>query len=368
MNEHGGMLHWATGLQWLERWTAFSRRTLLFVARHAHSEFASPVNNIPTGGEKGPGQAQYLVVLPPSTNEASIDISSLLKLLWTRSWIIAIAALVAGGAVALYALNQPNIFRAATVVAIRTEDGMGQDLMRGQLGGLASLAGVNLGSSGGERDELIATLTSRSMAEKFIREKQIIKELFWDKRTADGRWIEKEPTIGEAVDRWLEDTISVSEDRKTGLITVAVEDVDRQRAAAWANAYVELANRTARARQIEESTRTINYLRQQISANPLEGVRQGLYRLIESNINRAALARVRDDYPYSFVDRAVPPEPKKKVRPKRTLMVVIGALAGAILASLILMIRGRGRFIRHPESPPQPSIDYRIGQENHDLI
>lgn len=325
----------------------------------------NPVDGHQTEISKPLGQPQYLVVVPPASDESSIDMWALIGLLWKRGWVILTAALVVGGAVAAYVINQPNIYKASAVVAIRSgQDGMGADLARGGLGGLASLAGVKLDTGGGERDELIAALTSRTLAERFIREKQLVDELFWDERTADGRWTEDEPTIGEAVDRWLEETLIVAEERKTGLVSVSVEDIDRRRAAAWANAYVELANRTARTRQIQEASRAVEYLRQQVLVNSLEGVQQSLYHMIETNLNRIALAKVREDYPYSFIDRAMPPEPKKKVRPKRTLMVLIGAFGGAILAALVILIAGRRRILKRPPPFAPGARDDRSQQES----
>jgi uncharacterized protein involved in exopolysaccharide biosynthesis len=296
-----------------------------------------------------PGQAQYLVVLPPQDDMVSINMGSLLKLLWQRGWMILLSALIAGAAVAFYVINKPNIYRASAVVAVRSGDeGIGQSLARGQLGGLASLAGVNIGSGGGERSELVAGLTSRSLAEQFIREQKITPYLFWDKRTREGNWKGPAPTMGEAVDRWLEDVLLVNEDRKTGLVSISVEHVDRALAARLANAYVAIANRTTRARQIREANGTIAYLNQQLAVNRLEGVREALYRLMETNFNRIAIANVRPDYPFAFVDRAVAPEPKKKVRPKRSLMVIFGALGGGTLAALVVMLMGRNRFLQRP--------------------
>ncbi len=314
-------------------------------------------NPRPKNRELPPGQHQYLVVLPQQDDGASINVTLLLKLLWKRSWIILLSMLVFGAATAAFVINKPNIYRASAIVAIHgSDEAAGQGIGRGDLGGLASLAGINISSGGGERNELVAVLTSRSLAEQFITEQKIIPALFWDRRTSEGAWKDRAPTIGEAVDRWLEDVLLVNEDRKTGLVTLSVEQVDRAQAASWANAYVEIANRTTRARQIREADATIAFLNQQIAANSLEGVRQALYRLIENNINRVALANVRPDHPFAFVDRAVAPEPKKKVRPKRSLMVIFGALGGGGLAAFIILLLGRNTFLEWPVAAVPPHV------------
>ncbi|GIX46558.1 MAG: hypothetical protein KatS3mg131_0769 [Candidatus Tectimicrobiota bacterium] len=85
----------------------------------------------------------------------------------------------------------------------------------------------------------MAVLQSRTLAEEVIRALDLMPRLFpeqWD--AVQRRWREPEPpTLQDGV-RALQDMVSVTTDRKTGLITIAVEHTDPQLAATIANQYI----------------------------------------------------------------------------------------------------------------------------------
>ena len=93
--------------------------------------------------------------------------------------LFAISALFAILSV-IYAINQPNIYRATTLLAPASEQGGAGGLakMAGQFGGLASLAGINLGGGGTDKTGLaLEVLKSRVFIEEFINKHQLIVPL-----------------------------------------------------------------------------------------------------------------------------------------------------------------------------------------------
>ena len=79
------------------------------------------------------------------------DLTELFGVLWSRKIkIIVITAIFAVGSV-IYALSVPNQYKTTTLLAPAQSDGGGLSSALGQLGGLASLAGVSIG--GGESSE-----------------------------------------------------------------------------------------------------------------------------------------------------------------------------------------------------------------------
>lgn len=79
-----------------------------------------------------------------------IDLRELFATLWSGKWLIMLVTLMfALGGVA-YALYKPNIYQASVLLAPANDEGNVGGI-GGQLGGLASLAGINLGSGGALR-------------------------------------------------------------------------------------------------------------------------------------------------------------------------------------------------------------------------
>ena len=101
-----------------------------------------------------------------------IDLLELWNVLWNGKWlIIAITTVFAIGSVA-YALWLPDIYRTEVLLSPASdEDSAGGGLAAGlsQLGGLAGLAGIDLGSSTSvsQKDRALAVLQSRFFIKEF---------------------------------------------------------------------------------------------------------------------------------------------------------------------------------------------------------
>ncbi|MGL4186138.1 MAG: Wzz/FepE/Etk N-terminal domain-containing protein, partial [Thiotrichaceae bacterium] len=127
----------------------------------------------------------------PQVHDDEIDLRELFAVIWQGKWLIAaITAIFAIAAVA-FAILQPNIYKSEALLAPASEaQGGGLSALASQFGGLASLAGVNLGGKGGtDKTELaIEVLKSRQFTSEFIQKHNILADLMaaekWD-RDAD---------------------------------------------------------------------------------------------------------------------------------------------------------------------------------------
>ncbi len=277
---------------------------------------------------------------------------SLLDILARYKLAIIASAIVAGGIAYAASYLMTPAYRAEIVVSPLSDSG-GSDLMvalGGQLGGLGALAGLGLGGDSG-RNERLAMLSSRELAVRFIDAERLVPEF------CGARVIKCAPSTGtEAVairsgDREANDArklfqrrvLSVSEDKRTGLVRVTMTWGDRAQAARWAGRYVDLANRELLARSIAESDRRIDFLRTAAAAAETIELRQAVYKLMESEIKSRMVASSRVDYAFKVIDPALVPDERDRVRPKRALMAVLGAGLGTLSLIMTLMIRARRR-------------------------
>ncbi|NMT18251.1 LPS O-antigen length regulator, partial [Vibrio parahaemolyticus] len=84
-----------------------------------------------------------------------IDLRELFGALWKGKWIIITTTFVFAVGAILYALSLPNIYKSDALLApAESSNGGGLSKMAGQLGGLAALAGVNLGASESSQTDL----------------------------------------------------------------------------------------------------------------------------------------------------------------------------------------------------------------------
>ncbi len=306
---------------------------------------ARPTPDVMNGPPTG-----YFVVVPQTRDGEDVDLAAVL---WTLAgnWKVLAALSVALAIVALgISLLLPKTYKAeATVSPVTQRDSETGGDLRGQLGGLASLVGINLSDQGGMKATSIETLKSSGFARDFILHENLMPVLFadrWDSRLNRWRSDKEPPTLEAGVRKLTKKVRSIDEDQKTGMVTVTVEWYSPQLAAQWANATVDMVNDRLRSGAIRDANLRIEYLKQELAKTTIVGVQQGIDHLIEDQINDAMLANVQREYAFRFIDHAVPPD--VKASPNRTLITAVGALSGLLIGSMITLL---SRPIRRRRAP-----------------
>lgn len=197
---------------------------------------------------------------------------------------------------------------------------------------LSMAGGADLG--GDRKKEALALLRAQRITMDFIAEQDVLPVLFqsrWD--SATGRWKPgRAPTLADAFHLFDGKVRSVSEDKRTGLITLTVDWKDRELSAKWAMDFVAYVDRRMRERAIHEAKKNVDYLNAELAKTSVVELRQVVYRLIESQIQTSMLANVSDYYAFRVIDPAVTPDDGAFVRPKRALLTLFGAAIGAFFA------------------------------------
>ena len=291
-----------------------------------------------------------------------IDLAELWHAIWSgKLLIIAISGLFAVVSI-IYAINQPNIYQATTLLAPASEQGGAGGLakMAGQFGGLASLAGINLGGGGTDKTDLaLEVLKSRAFLENFINKHQLLVPLMavvsWDITTNspifdDGiydantkTWLRKvkapkksEPSPWEAYKKFKE-MLTINKDKATGMITLELEHFSPEVATQWLLWLVNDINTVMREQDKGEAQRSIDYLTLKLQETQLADMQTVFYQLIEQQTKTIMLAEVSQEYVLKTIDPANAAE--EKAKPKRGIIVVLGIMLGGILSVLIVIVR-----------------------------
>lgn len=262
-----------------------------------------------------------------------------------RYYWVGLLCIAAGIAISAWvAFTSEPVYRAEEVVLLSQEGDQPQSSLSDQLGGLASLAGLSLRGADDRKAEALGTLKSRSLAESFVRERNLLPVLFasrWDPAREQWREGAKVPTLWDANKLIADDVLRVFEEKKTGLITVAVEWTDPQLAAQWATDFVDRTNRTLQQAAVERSNRNIEFLKRQLEETEIVGVRLALNNLLESELKTNMLAQRSDDYVFKTIDAAVVPQ--EKVWPRRALLLAAGFAIG-VFAWIVMLVISRITF------------------------
>lgn len=276
-----------------------------------------------------------------------ITLDAIIATAWRGKWIVLACVVLLAGLAAVAAFIMTPKYRAEVVmVPVKADDSRAAlASMVGQLGGLASLAGVSL-AGGGNKDEYLQYLQSNAFTARFIEDEKLLPVLFADRWDANNnRWDVDDPadvpTLADGVRMFERSVRAVQEDRRTGVVTLTVVWKDRELAARWANLLVERVNRDLRERAIAESDASVRYLEGELAKTTVLELRESIYRLIENQIKTVMLANVRQEYAFKVIDPAVAPDVDDVVRPKKLAMILVGGVFGGAIGLLLVLWRLR---------------------------
>lgn len=294
----------------------------------------------------------YLLAFPATFDDAPLDFRRVIAFLRAEWPLVLVCGFVCACGAYLASFAFPERYR-ATVVVMPADDAKGAGALGGlvsQFGGLASLAGLSLGSAGSNRAEALATLRSREFTRTFIAKHDLLPLLFstrWDARSKAWKVPEaKVPTLERAIDEFDEKVRLISENRTAGTVAVSIEWTDGEIAARWANELINDLNSYARERAILESEKSLKFLYAEALTTASLETRQAIYKLVESQINQRMLANVRSDYAFRVIDVAVPPDARRTVSPKRTAFALAGLVLGVALGLGLATVRRTRRSAR----------------------
>ena len=289
-----------------------------------------------------------------------IDLRELFGVLWAGSRkIIAITAVFAFVSV-IYALSLSDQYKATVLLAPAQSDGADLSGALGQLGGLASLAGVDIGSGDSSEAQMAQEIMkSWSFIDVFIAENNISVEVYaaegWSRGSNELQidddiydaetktWLVENDNTGEVgpPSSWVlfqafSERLVVSENKKSGLVSVSIEYYSPQIAKQWLDMYVAAINAHMQQRQMEKVTNNINYLQAQIENTSIAEMREVFYTIIAEQTKNKMVAEASPEYAFVAVSPSMVPE--EKSQPQRAFICILGTLLGGILSVLLVLV------------------------------
>lgn len=288
--------------------------------------------------------------------------------LFIKNWL---TLCISGFSVAIIALVwslfQPNVYTAKTMLMSIEEDSSKLEGMAGNLGGLASLAGLNIGEKGDTNSKLaIELLKSREFIAKFIDKYDLLVPIMaaesWDLASNTliinpdvydentKQWVrtataprKTKPSLLEAYDKFIT-LIEVEEVPKSNFVNVSIKFYSPYMAAEWTRNIIHMLNEEIRNYDKDEANDSIEYLKKIATESNISDLRKVFSKLMEEQLKSKMLAEIRKDYVFKVVDPAIAPELKSE--PKRAIIVVVAGFLGGILGIVIVLFRsGRESYL-----------------------
>lgn len=239
----------------------------------------------------------------------------------------------------LFSYQITPVFQAEVVALPGGSVGERNRTIPSSVSGIASLAGITIPSA--DEDNVLASIAiaeSKKFNILFVNSENMLPVLFkenWD--NTNKSWKNNDKPTDLAAFSEFRDHYSISYDTRDKIIRFIFNWDDPVIAANVANKFVGAVNKYTQNQVINESEKSISYLKTSLSKTTLVGLRAVLYNLIENQTQRMMLANVIDDYTFKIIDPALPP--MGRIKPVRTQIATIGFIFGIILSVIVALIK-----------------------------
>ena len=279
------------------------------------------------------------------TND-EVTLVELFTVLWKKKILITGISLIFAVSSVYYSLSLPNIYLSDVVLKVAGTSGSSLS-SKSQLGGIAALAGVNLGKGDGlsEKANLAKqVIRSRDFAKHISSFPEVLPALMaleeYDATTqsmvfienlydpANQKWLGTLPSENEVYKKYLS-MVNVFIDPDTEFLAISIEHQSPYFAKYFLELIITELNNIERHRDITQAKRSTAYLTEQLGIYKVADIRNSINSLIQSQLETEMLANVRIEYLLRPLDSAYVPE--KKSGPARAVICIAGTFIGFLL-------------------------------------
>ena len=293
--------------------------------------------------------------------QSEMTLNKLFKILLQGKWVIISITSIVSISTVLFSLYLPNIYKSEALLApVEPSDGISGALSN--YSGLATLAGISIPSQSEENNAIkaIEKIHSLSFFENNILPNIALEELmainYWNSKTKkivfdddiydelSKKWVRDfsypqklVPSAQESYEIFLEEHLNVSEDKKTGFISLSIKHESPYVAKEWTDLIISQINDFYRKQDKIKSTRSIEYLNTQLLETNFAEIKAVIAELLQQEIQKLALIESNEFYVFDFIDP--PAVMEKKSEPTRSLISILGALFGGLLSVIVVLIQ-----------------------------
>ena len=285
-----------------------------------------------------------------------IDLFDVINVLSKKKVLIILNGIALSFVIGVYSLFLPDIYKSETIVFTSQDESM-QDT----LNGIAGFAGLSFLNSRQSQQASIALETIYSLNFlKILDEKYgIIFDLMavkgWNKNNNNleidnslydvekNEWRSKnekseslKPSVQESHEKFLS-SLEIEMLPENNFFKITFSHFSPEKAKLYLDAIIFEVNKLRQQVDIDESARSIDYLKKEISKEKITEVKVAMSRLIESQAKKTMFASTSPEYILKTLSPSFLPE--TKFYPYRIFFVVLGFSLGLILSSFYFLFK-----------------------------
>ena len=293
--------------------------------------------------------------------EDEIDLKELFNTIWNNKFQIAIFTFVVTSLTIVYTLSIPNSYKSTTSLVPHAQ----AKSSLGGLGALAGMAGIDIGGGGGV--DAVTSFTTilndfsfqnrviqkYDLSQKLIpNEKNLVFALGYDgiyklfNDTSSKKDERSKEEIVYSAYKQLLGIIKISSDKKSGVITLSVESIDRFLAKELVDIYLVELTTHLRTIEMQDVDKQIKYYNAELENTDELSMKDQLGKLATGLVQKKVLSMANEFYNVKQMTKSQVAYIKEKSKPKRGLIVVVSFVTSIILAIFLTFFM---EFIRKDE-------------------
>ncbi len=271
-----------------------------------------------------------------------IDLKELFSQIWSRKWKIAIFSFLVTTLVTTILIMTPNSYRSYITLLPQ-----GEQSSSGDFEALAGLAGIRVGAATVSPYNTMSSILKDDSLHEYIVQKYALLERVENQENLVFPFElqfenSKDIDISEAerlfdIYKYLSETVSLSEDTKSGIITLSVEMQDRFLTKELADIYLFEITDRVRKLDMKDLEKKISFYENELLYIENIELQATITKLISTLIQKKVLAKASEYYLVQKATESRVAFIKDKVKPKRAIIIVVSFIASIILAIFFIL-------------------------------
>ena len=279
-----------------------------------------------------------------------IKLIDFFNILWARKLKIILVGVLTSILFIYYALSIPPSYTARALIKVSDSQETSSSL-NSSLSGLASMAGIRLGSSGANTEDIVMeTILSRTFFTHIsnidrtlpnimavdhydsVNEKIIYNPELYNSEANE--WV-KLPSSYMSYRKYVTSVLGITKDKFTNFMVVTVTHKSPQYSKELLELIVNELNTIAREKEKFEADKRIEYLNQELAKTSIKDIKNTINVLLKSEMQKKMFAEVSEDYLINYID--YPFVPEQQSAPNKRVIVIFGVFFSNLIFILSLL-------------------------------
>ena len=287
--------------------------------------------------------------------DKDLNLSDLLNVLLKKKIFILCITFIFSLSSVIYSLSLNNIYTSTVLLKPIDDSSNSSSNISSQFGGMASLAGISLGSPQNDIGEFVKhTVLSRKFLEHLLSFENVkqklsatksfdfpLQKIYYDEEiynNDDDNWIAlAEPSYLKVFEDYYVREISVFDDKDSGFISISFSHISPIFAKDFLDLIINQINELTRINDLNKSQGSLDYLYEKYTAEKNADIRDAISELIKSQIKIQTFAYIQEEYLVEIIDPPFAPEVKSS--PQRSIICILAAFFGFTLSISFVIIR-----------------------------